>query len=87
MDRAIEDGSYLRLKSITLNYDIPVKNNNNFIQSANVYVTGNNLFTWTDYSGYDPEITTFLWDGLLQGTDWNNKPNLKSVLFGVNLTF
>ena len=87
MDRVIEDGSYLRLKSITLNYDIPVKNNNNFIQSANVYVTGINLFTWTDYSGYDPEITTFLWDGLLQGTDWNNKPNLKSVLFGVNLTF
>ena len=87
MDRVIEDGSYLRLKSITLNYDIPVKNNNNFIQSANVYVTGNNLFTWTDYSGYDPEITTFLWDGLLQGTDWNNKPNLKSVLFGINLTF
>ena len=86
MDRVIEDGSYLRLKSITLNYDIPLSNNN-FIDAANVYITGSNLFTWTDYSGYDPEITTFLWDGLLQGTDWNNKPNSRSVLVGVNLNF
>ena len=86
MDRVIEDGSYLRLKSITLNYDIPLSNNN-FINAANVYITGSNLFTWTDYSGYDPEITTFLWDGLLQGTDWNNKPNSRSVLVGVNLNF
>jgi len=45
------------------------------------------LFTWTDYSGYDPEITTFMYDGLIQGVDWNNKPNSKSILVGVNLTF
>ena len=66
MDRFVEDGSYLRLKNITLNYDIPIKPDN-FIDSANVYVTGTNLFTWTDYSGYDPEITTFMYDGLIQG--------------------
>ena len=86
MDRFVEDGSYLRLKNITLNYDIPIKPDN-FIDSANIYVTGSNLFTWTDYSGYDPEITTFMYDGLIQGVDWNNKPNSKSVLLGVNLTF
>ena len=86
MDRFVEDGSYLRLKNITLNYDIPIKPDN-FIDSANVYVTGTNLFTWTDYSGYDPEITTFMYDGLIQGVDWNNKPNSKSILVGVNLTF
>ena len=86
MDRFVEDGSYLRLKNITLNYDVPIKPDN-FIDSANVYVTGTNLFTWTDYSGYDPEITTFMYDGLIQGVDWNNKPNSKSVLVGVNLTF
>ena len=86
MDRFVEDGSYLRLKNITLNYDIPIKPDN-FIDSANIYVTGSNLFTWTDYSGYDPEITTFMYDGLIQGVDWNNKPNSKSVLVGVNLTF
>ena len=86
MDRFVEDGSYLRLTNITLNYDVPIKPDN-FIDSANVYVTGTNLFTWTDYSGYDPEITTFMYDGLIQGVDWNNKPNSKSVLVGVNLTF
>jgi len=86
MDRFIEDGSYLRLKNITINYDIPMRSDN-FINSANVYVTGSNLFTWTNYSGYDPEITTFMYDGLIQGVDWNNKPNSRSVLVGVNLTF
>jgi TonB-linked SusC/RagA family outer membrane protein len=86
MDRFVEDGSYLRLKNITLNYDVPMRSDN-FINSANVYVTGSNLFTWTNYSGYDPEITTFMYDGLIQGVDWNNKPNSRSVLVGVNLTF
>ena len=86
MDRFVEDGSYLRLKNITLNYDVPLSSDN-FINSANVYVTGSNLFTWTNYSGYDPEITTFMYDGLIQGVDWNNKPNSRSVLVGVNLTF
>ena len=86
MDRFIEDGSYLRLKNITINYDIPMRSDN-FINSANIYVTGSNLFTWTNYSGYDPEITTFMYDGLIQGVDWNNKPNSRSVLVGVNLTF
>ena len=86
MDRFVEDGSYLRLKNITLNYDVPMRSDN-FINSANVYVTGSNLFTWTNYSGYDPEITTFMYDGLIQGVDWNNKPNSRSILVGVNLTF
>ena len=86
MDRVIEDGTYLRLNNITASYDLPM-NSVNFIESANVYVTGRNLFTWTDYSGYDPEITTFLYDGLIQGTDWNNKPNSQSFLVGINLNF
>ncbi len=86
MDRVIEDGTYLRLNNITLSYDLPM-NSINFIESANLYVTGQNLFTWTDYSGYDPEITTFLYDGLIQGTDWNNKPNSQSYLVGINLNF
>ncbi len=86
MDRVIEDGTYLRLNNITVSYDVPT-DSVSFIESANVYVTGQNLFTWTDYSGYDPEITTFLYDGLIQGTDWNNKPNSQSFLVGINLNF
>ncbi len=86
MDYVVEDGTYLRLKNITLNYDIPI-NNSTLIDSANVYVTGQNLFTWTNYSGYDPEITSFMYDGLVLGADWNNKPNSKTYLVGLNLTF
>ena len=86
MDRVIEDGTYLRLNNVTVSYDVPM-NSVTFIESANVYVTGQNLFTWTDYSGYDPEITSFLYDGLIQGTDWNNKPNSQSFLVGINLNF
>ena len=86
MDRVIEDGSYLRLNNLTLNYDVPI-DDVNFIDSLNIYLTGQNLYTWTDYSGYDPEITTFLYDGLIQGTDWNNKPNSRSFIFGVNINF
>ena len=86
MDRTIEDGSYLRLNNVTINYDVPI-DDVNFIDSLNIYLTGQNLYTWTDYNGYDPEITTFLYDGLIQGTDWNNKPNSRSFLFGVNINF
>ena len=69
-----------------MNYDVPI-DDVNFIDSLNIYLTGQNLYTWTDYSGYDPEITTFLYDGLIQGTDWNNKPNSRSFIFGVNINF
>lgn len=55
-DRWIEDGSYLRLKSITLAYDIAMRNK--FVNSAQVYVTGSNLLTFTKYLGYDPECST-----------------------------
>ena len=84
MDNTIEDGSYLRLKNISLGYNLDV-DSINFIDSATLSVTGINLFTWTNYSGYDPEITSFLWDGLIQGTDWNNKPNSKTILIGLNV--
>lgn len=86
MDRVIEDGSFLRLKNVTLNYDINV-DKLNFVDAASVTFSGINLITWTNYSGYDPEVTSFLWDGLVQGTDWNNKPNSKTFLMGLNIKF
>lgn len=54
--RYIEDGSYLRLKNITLGYTVPF--NSSFFKSIRGYVSAQNLFTITDYSGYDPEIGT-----------------------------
>lgn len=85
-DRYVEDGSYLRLNNITLGYDIPI-NKNNTIKGANIYVTGQNLLTLTNYSGYDPEITSFMWTGLINGVDWNGPPNSRNILIGLNLNF
>ena len=83
-DRYVEDGSYLRLNNITLGYDLPIKQNNT-IKSANIYVTGQKLLTLTNYSGYDPEITSFMWTGLINGVDWNGPPNSKNILIGLNI--
>ena len=85
-DRYVEDGSYLRLNNVTLGYDLPIKENNT-IKGANIYVTGQNLLTLTNYSGYDPEITSFMWTGLISGVDWNGPPNSRNILIGLNLNF
>lgn len=85
-DRIIEDGSFLRISNITLGYDIPVEKSNVF-SSANVYVSGLNLFTFTDYSGYNPEITNFLNNGNIVGVDWNGFPNAQTIILGLNLKF
>ena len=85
-DYFVEDGSYLRLNNITIGYDVPVQFNT-LIDKMNIYITGQNLFTWTDYSGYDPEITNFLYTGLINGVDFNGRPNAQTVLLGVNINF
>ena len=85
-DRFVEDGSYLRLKNITLGYDFPLSKNSP-LKSANIYVTGQNLFTLTDYRGFDPEITSFMWNGLINGVDWNGPPNAKTIIIGLNLNY
>ena len=85
-DRFVEDGSYLRLKNITIGYDIPLTKNT-YLESANVYITGQNLLTLTKYTGFDPEITSFMWNGLINGVDWNGPPNAKAILIGLNLNY
>ena len=85
-DRIIEDGSFLRISNITLGYDVPVEKTNIF-SSANVYVSGMNLFTFTDYSGYNPEITNFMNNGNVVGVDWNGFPNAQTIMLGLNLKF
>ena len=71
-DRIIEDGSYLRLSNLTVGYNFDV-NNNDSISSLKLFIAGQNLLTWTDYSGYDPEISSFLYNGLINGVDWNGE--------------
>ena len=85
-DRIIEDGSFLRLNNVTVSYDIPVEKSL-LMDRFNVYIAGKNLVTWTDYSGYNPEVTSFLNNGLINGVDWNGPRNAKTILLGLNINF
>lgn len=81
-DRWIEDGSYLRLRSVTLSYALPV--NSIFLQGVTVWATANNVFTLTKYLGSDPEV----WAGnsvLYQGIDRGLTAQGRSVLMGVKI--
>ncbi|WP_222707234.1 SusC/RagA family TonB-linked outer membrane protein [Pontibacter qinzhouensis] len=81
-DRWIEDGSYLRLRTLTLNYDLPL--NTKFLKSSSFYVSANNLFTITNYLGYDPEFSAGA-SIFAQGVDIGMIPQFRSVLVGVRL--
>jgi TonB-linked SusC/RagA family outer membrane protein len=87
-DRFVEDGSFLRLKTITLGYTLP-KSVANKIKSNNIklYVSAQNLFTWTKYSGYDPEINSYGQSNLFQGVDYGAYPSSKTFITGLNVTF
>ncbi len=82
-DRWIEDGSYLRLRSLNVTYNVPLKATAAF-KSIAVSVTGNNLFTATKYLGYDPEFSASQ-SPLAQGIDTGLDPLFKSVILGVRL--
>lgn len=84
-DRIIEDGSYLRLNNVTIGYDIPVEKTG--LQMLNIYIAGQNLATWTKYSGYNPEVSNFLNNGGINGVDWNGAPNASTFLLGLNIGF
>lgn len=85
-DRIIEDGSYLRLNNMTVGFDVPISESS-VIDKMNLYIAGQNLFTLTNYSGYDPEISNFLYTGLINGVDWNGPPNARTILLGLNVNF
>lgn len=84
-DRIIEDGSYLRLNNVTIGYDIPVAKTG--LESLNIYLAGQNLATWTSYSGYNPEVSSFLYTGQIIGVDWNGAPNSRTLVLGLNINF
>ena len=83
-NRWIEDGSYLRLRSVSLSYDLPVKEG--FLRNATVYVTGNNLLTFTKYMGFDPEFSASP-SPFAQGIDTGLDPLFRSASLGVRLGF
>jgi TonB-linked SusC/RagA family outer membrane protein len=82
----VEDGSYLRLRSLTIGYTIPkVLTDKIMISRLRFYFTAKNLLTITDYSGYDPEISSY--DPKLAGIDIVGYPQSKMYTFGLNLDF
>ena len=88
LDTFVEDGSFLRMRNITLGYDL--KNSlikNDFINQARVYITGNNLLTFTKYKGFDPEVSVFGQNNLRQGVDYGSYPTAKTILIGLNIGF
>lgn len=83
----VEDASYLKISNVTLGYTFPRKWMEKIgLQSLRLYVTGNNLYTFTKYSGFDPEVSTF-GNGLTPGVDFGGYPRSRSVVFGVNVSF
>lgn len=85
-DLFIEDGSYIRLRNIRIDYALPL-GDTKFIKSANIYLSGNNLITITDYKGYDPEVNAFSGNSLQQGVDNGAYPGSKTVTLGLTVNF
>jgi TonB-linked SusC/RagA family outer membrane protein len=84
---AVEDGSFIRLNNVSIGYTVQ----SNLLRRAKitrlrVYVTGNNLYVWTHYSGYDPEVNTRRATPATPGVDYSAYPRSRNYVFGVNLT-
>jgi TonB-linked SusC/RagA family outer membrane protein len=84
----VEDGSFMRLRNITFGYTIPVKNLfGDSVDSLRFYLIGTNLFTQTNYLGYNPEVSSISTNSLTPGEDYGAFPLNRSFTMGVNLKF
>ena len=86
--RWVEDGSFFRIRNITLGYTLPEKVLERLkITNLRIYTTVQNAFVFTKYSGFDPEINALSSDGIAYGTDHSNYPQPRIFTGGINLTF
>lgn len=87
-DHYVEDGSYLRIKDITLSYTFPKKLIQSFYcEGLTMFIGLKNIFTFTNYSGYDPEVSRFANNNLSMGADYGAYPMAKSYEFGLRMNF
>ena len=87
-ERYVEDASFLRLKLITLGYTLPKSVSKKLgTKSVKFYVSAENLITWTKYTGYDPEVSSYEQNNLYPGIDFGSYPNSKTFISGLNVTF
>ena len=86
-DRFVEDGSYTRIKNITLGYNFPSSLlSKASISSLRLYVSLNDYFTFTKYSWYNPDLGDLGNNTFAPGVDWSTYPNAKTILFGINMS-
>lgn len=85
-DRLVEDGSFLRMGSLSLSYNVPLKRSK-LINAMQITLTGRNLFTITNYSGYNPDINSFSNDPKRIGIDYGSAPVTRSYSCTLNVTF
>lgn len=84
----LEDGSYLRLQNVALGYTLPETWTRHFyVEKMRIYVSGQNLVTFTKYSGYNPEVNARPDSALTPGEDYGTYPLARTFMFGVNVTF
>lgn len=84
--RFIENGSFMRIKNVTFGYNFPQKLLKPIkLKSARLYVSGQNLFTFTSYSGMDPEVNYYSNDNVVMGTDFFTYPQSRTIMMGLNI--
>jgi hypothetical protein len=84
----LEDGSYTRLRSVTFSYTLPSGvAARSGLSLARIYVSGQNLITWTDYSGFNPDVSSISLGNVNRGIDVGSYPLAKAVTFGLNLSY
>lgn len=82
----VEDASFLRIKTVSLAYKLPVfKSMMKTVKSASIYVTAQNLYTFTKYTGFDPEVNSFGASNLSLNTDYNAYPNVRTFIVGLKI--
>jgi len=87
-DRYVEDGSYVRIQNVTLGFTIPQEVISRLkMTRVRIYGSAQNLYTFTKYSGYDPEIGSFNQNPLLTGIDNGRYPSPRTYSVGVNVEF
>ena len=87
-DRYVEDGSYIRLQNISLSYTLPKKwLRNTPLSNVKAYINLQNVYTWTKYKGYDPEVGNLYGNALYNGVDYGRYPSPRIYTFGMNVSF
>lgn len=83
----VEDGSFTRLRTLTVAREIPSNWLHGMVSGARIYVTGQNIYTWTKYSGFNPDVSSLGIGNTNRGIDIGSYPLARTFIFGANLSY